>query len=369
MSLPENFLNKPFTEIQIPAENDSPDNNEAQTAPPSPPENEVEAPQGDFAIVEKKPFFLKSAFLNYREKKKNSKKEKKRKKEAAKKKRKRFRFITPLILTFILIGIIAGCTLNIMYCKSNFEVNFYRVETTSVSTELRIIVISDLHLSEYGEDNCELVERIESLNPDLIISAGDMVTYGEDNYDNMLSLCEKLSKIAPLYGVMGNHEDEKVYLENDKKMVQKFKDAGMKLFINEKETIAVHNDYIEIVGIAGNEESFEEYGGRAAMDNLEPNNLAFRIVIDHIPTLFPSVLSEYNFDLGIAGHTHGGVIRLPALGGLYSAEEGLLPKFDGGLSELENGATLFVSRGLGNSGLIPRFYNTPELAVIDVSWY
>ena len=71
----------------------------------------------------------------------------------------------------------------------------------------------------------------------------------------------------------------------------------------------------------------------------------------------------------LCGHGHGGIVRLPALGGLYSAEEGLLPVYDGGQHALDNGAELIVSRGLGHSGRVPRIFNLPELVVIDVNRY
>ena len=278
------------------------------------------------------------------------------------------RFITPAILLCIVIALIAGVLLNIKYCKENFEVNFYQVESNHVTSNIRIAVISDVHLSEYGEDNSELVEAVKALEPDLIISAGDLVSYGEDDYENMLSLCRQLVEIAPTYGIMGNHEDEKVYLEYDEDMRQKFKDTGMITLINKIETIKIRNDEIELVGVSGNAEGFDQYGGKKCMDRLR-DSTALRICIAHVPTLFKERLEDYDFDIGIAGHTHGGVVRLPMVGGLYSAEEGFLPDFDGGLYDLDNGATLFVSRGLGSSGPIPRFNNTPELAVLDVRWY
>ena len=297
---------------------------------------------------------------------KNSKdgKDKKRKKP-----KRKGRFITPLILLSIVLMLILVAVCNVFYCMNNFEINFYQIESMHVSSDIRIVVLSDVHLSEYGEDNADLIEAIQALEPDLIISAGDLVTYGEDNYDNMLSLCSQLVEIAPTYGIMGNHEDEKVYLENDEEMRQKFKDTDMELLINKSKKIRVKGNDIELVGVSGGPDGFDQYGGKTAMEKLGENNSALRIVIAHVPTLFTDRLDEYDFDIGIAGHTHGGVVRLPMIGGLYSAEEGFLPDFDGGLYDLKNGATLFVSRGLGNSGKIPRFNNTPELAVIDVRWY
>ena len=76
---------------------------------------------------------------------------------------------------------------------------------------------------------------------------------------------------------------------------------------------------------------------------------------------------NYSFDLGLAGHTHGGIVRLPKLGALYSAEEGLFPEYGGGVYTLDNKATLIVSRGLGDSGKWPRINNVPELSVIDIN--
>lgn len=92
-----------------------------------------------------------------------------------------------------------------------------------------------------------------------------------------------------------------------------------------------------------------------------------RICIAHVPTYFPEKLENYSFDLGLAGHTHGGIVRVPKLGPLYSMEEGLLPEYGGGSYTLANKATLIVSRGLGDSSEWPRINNVPELSVIDIN--
>lgn len=285
------------------------------------------------------------------------------------KQKRKGRFITPMIFIGLVIAIILGCLLNIYYCKNNFEVNFYEVESVRVSSEIRIVVISDVHLSEYGNKNDDLVNETQALHPDLIISAGDLVTYGNENYQNMLDLCSRMSKIAPLYGIMGNHEDEKVYLEHDNDLRDRFASSGMNLLINTCEKIKIKNNDIELVGVSGGTEGFDKYGGKDTMEKLDKNTNDFRICCAHVPTLFTDRLEKYDFDIGIAGHTHGGLIRLPVVGGLYTGEEGFLPNFDGGIFKLKNKADLIVSRGLGTSGKIPRFNNTPELVVIDVKWY
>ena len=302
-------------------------------------------------------------------KKENDRIKRQTKKKIRKENWKKNKHITPLILLGILLLIVGLCSLNILHCMNDFEVNFYIAESSHVTSDIRIVVVSDLHLREYGEDNSELLDTVAALHPDLIISAGDLVTYGESGYDNMLTLCEGLAEIAPFYGVMGNHEDEKVYLEGDDELRDRFAETGMHLLINTCESIRIKNSEIEIVGVSGDKDGFDNYGGAKAMESLDYERTSLRICVAHVPTLFKQRLEDYDFDIGIAGHTHGGVVRLPVIGGLYSAEEGILPKYDGGMYDLSNGALLFVSRGLGSSGPIPRFNNTPELGVIDVRWY
>ena len=81
---------------------------------------------------------------------------------------------------------------------------------------------------------------------------------------------------------------------------------------------------------------------------------------------FVDYMQDAPFDLALAGHTHGGIVRLPKIGPLYTAEEGFLPDYAGGSYTLANNATLIVSRGLGDSSRAPRINNVPELSVIDI---
>ena len=193
------------------------------------------------------------------------KQEKEKKEKKRKKPRRKGWFITPLILLCILIAGIVGCMMNIAYCQSHFEVNFYQVESVRVASPIRIVVLSDVHLSEFGQDNDDLVHAAKSLHPDLIISAGDMVSYGKSEYGSMLTLSRRLSEIAPFYGVMGNHEDEKTFLEHDETMREKFAAAGMKLLINTCEKLKIKNTDIELVGVSGGKDEYDQYGGKKTM--------------------------------------------------------------------------------------------------------
>ena len=110
-----------------------------------------------------------------------------------------------LLAAFVLLcGVAAaGLKLYMDYTNSHFQVTFYRVTSSHVSEKLRVLFLSDLHLREYGEHNEELIQTVQELDPDLILLGGDLVTFPNPEYENMLSLCRSLADVAPLYGGAG----------------------------------------------------------------------------------------------------------------------------------------------------------------------
>ncbi len=284
-------------------------------------------------------------------------------------KSKKKTILSMIIWVIVIIALLTALFgVYIIHTNSTFQVEFYQIESTHVHSNLRIVFITDLHLKEYGDHNEKLISRIESLSPDLILCGGDLVTYPIENFDSMLTLVSGLSEIAPVYGCTGNHEDEMIYLKGITDLPQRFQDSGLTLLQNEVREITIGDNTLELVGLSGGPGSFELYGAKRRMDSLEANNSKFRIVLAHVPILFKNELSSYDFDLGLAGHTHGGIANLPKIGGLYTSEEGFFPEVYAGLYTFEK-KPLIVSRGLGDSNPIPRINNPHELSVIDVKWY
>ena len=85
--------------------------------------------------------------------------------------------------------------------SDELETTFYHLYSSKIhgAQTTRLVVLSDLHNREFGQNNKDLTEQIQVLKPDLIVIAGDMVNADNDNLDIILNLCEKLVKIAPVY--------------------------------------------------------------------------------------------------------------------------------------------------------------------------
>lgn len=293
-------------------------------------------------------------------------------KRAAKKKHGFLRVLLRILVILLLLALVIGTAVFIYsrYTQTHYKISFYQETSRKVSSNIRLVVISDLHNREYGENNGTLISDIRALKPDLILLPGDMVIREEDDYRPMLDLVSELSGIAPCYGVLGNHESERIYYRDDRELTAKFENAGLKLLRNASEEIRIGSSAVQLIGLEGTTYGFEEYGGRAFMDKTEINPSAYCILMAHIPVLFDPQLSGYGFDLGIAGHVHGGIVNLPFLGGLYSDEEGFFPHYTAGKYTLSNRQTLIISAGLGDSKPFPpRINNMPELVVVDINRY
>ena len=281
--------------------------------------------------------------------------------------------IIVLVLAVALLGIIGGN----LILNRNFTVSFYQITCEKVSDNIRIVELADLHNSEYGKKNSKLISKIEALHPDLIVYAGDMMNEEDSDYSVLFDLSDKLSEIAPIYACYGNNELDQ-WLFYDKTFTDQLEKHNVNLLSNEAEVVKVGNTYLQLVAISDNAEQYDvkTNNGKRFIESLEPTDNC-RICLTHYPELFNKKLLGNNIDIAFTGHAHGGQIRVPYVGGLYSTGEGFLPKFTSGVVEADDGTQVVVSRGLGNSSeatgikgvVIPRINNQPELVVVDVCWY
>lgn len=272
--------------------------------------------------------------------------------------------LTILIIVLAIVGI---GSIVITRQNNQLEKSFYQVKSNKVISNFRIVCISDMHLKEFGENNQNLVNEIKKLSPDIITFVGDMnLEQKPDDYESVVTLCESLKDVAPLYYSLGNHEIDAILFKNSQ-IYKDLKGMGINILNNETATLNVDGTDIDVIGLTQNPKEFDEYG-REFFEKAMQADDNFKLVLTHYPENFDGVLEEYDVDLALSGHTHGGQVRLPWIGGLYAADQGFFPKLCDGYYEIEN-SKLIITRGLGKSGIVPRINNKPEIAVVDVSWY
>ena len=268
----------------------------------------------------------------------------------------------------VIIALIATLCFNLVKNRS-FTVTFYQIRSDKVSDNIRIAVLADLHNNEFGEDNCVLVDKIKSLHPDLIVYAGDMMNYKNSDYSVLFDLSDKLCMIAPIYACYGNNELDQ-YLFKDRDFTRQFKLHNVTLLSNEARDVVVGRTTLQFIAISENTQNFDvsTNNSKPFIENLPPTNDC-RICLVHYPEMFLEKLLNRGIDVAFCGHAHGGLVRLPRIGGLYSNGEGFLPTLTSGVNTMEDGAQVVISRGLGTSGICPRINNQPELVIVDLCWY
>lgn len=268
------------------------------------------------------------------------------------------------ILSVLLIIVLCICVFNLTD-QSKIDVTFYQVQSGKVSDNVRIVVLADLHLKEFGKDNIKLVEQIDKLTPDIIACVGDMNKTRKKNYDEVITLCKQLTEIAPVYYSLGNDEYEAM-LFRDSDIDKALKEIGVHVLDDSSEVVSIRETKLNIGGLSQGPEQFERYGHKFFDKYI--NEDYFKLLLVHYPEEFQGHIEQYPVDLALCGHAHGGQVRLPFIGGLYSTGQGLFPSLSEGYHEIEN-SKVIISRGLGNSHHFPRVNNRPELVVVDLCWY
>lgn len=270
-----------------------------------------------------------------------------------------------LTALIILALIAAAAAFLIKDSRDDLEISRYEVKSQKLPESFdgfKIVQLSDLHGAEFGEDGMELVEKVKELEPDMIALTGDFVT-DEGDLAAVEKLAARLVKLCPVYFISGNHEFGSGLAVKVRNILER---AGVKYLSNEYLTISRGEDGILLGGVED---------PLAYADMLSPDELAQKMN-DAAPDAFKILLGHRNYwmteypelpvDLIFCGHAHGGLVRIPGVGGLIGTDRRLFPDFDAG--QFNNGRyTLIVSRGLGNSVSIPRVFNRPEIVCVELT--
>jgi len=248
------------------------------------------------------------------------------------------------------------------------EINYLNSKMPDSFDDYKIIHISDLHNKSFGKNQKRLLQKIQENTPDIIVITGDLIDQRRYDLKPAMEFVERAVAIADIYYVSGNHELWSRAYEEIKKALQ---NHGVTVLDDQKTHVVKKNDSIEILGLSDPDFHILDYGQlekyaelKTRLNKLADENV-FQILLSHRPELF-EIYVEAKIDLTFCGHTHGGQFRIPIIGGVIAAGQGLFPKY---INELytKDQSTMVVSRGLGNSIIPVRLGNRPELVVVTLN--
>ncbi|MBQ9123335.1 MAG: metallophosphoesterase [Lachnospiraceae bacterium] len=284
------------------------------------------------------------------------------------------------MLPFLSVGLFIIVILGVLllwvslYDTHHFQVSMHSFTSSKIKKQMRFVMLSDLHGQEYGRENQILLDAIRDLKPDGILIAGDMITALKNTKtEKVEKFLTALSKEYNVYYGNGNHEQKIIlYPERFGDLAERYKDAldraGIQPLVNQN--VNLPECGICIYG-AEIEHSYYKRMSKVTMEvdylkgilgDLDQSR--FNILLAHNPDFFHTY-AKWGADLVLSGHVHGGIARLPFLGGVIAPSLKLFPKYDGGVYQ-SGQSTMILGRGIGTHSPNVRFFNPGEVVVVDL---
>lgn len=275
-----------------------------------------------------------------------------------------------LVLFFLVVMIVDG---------NRFVVKKYKISTEKTKHSHRLVVLADLHGKEYGYHNEKLLKKIHEQNPTTVFIAGDMlVAKPGEEFTHVLRFLGALQEKYTVYYGNGNHEYRlKIYPETYGDMAERYAEGLSNIGICPlcNESTRPEDEKIVIHGLEIDKEYYRR-GRKMKMtvDYLEeklgkPDKSKYNILLAHNPEYFKAY-AAWGADLVLAGHVHGGIMRLPLLGGVIAPTFMLFPKYSGGMYKEKtadgNESVMILSNGLGSHTIPVRVFNPGELVVVEL---
>jgi predicted MPP superfamily phosphohydrolase len=271
--------------------------------------------------------------------------------------------------------IILGVLILAFFLESFREQRILKVTSYDVTTDRKNIdkcleFISDYH--EAHHLNAKIISKIKEIKPDMVLVGGDMLN-GKNPKERVSNAARLLNDIVsdyPVYLALGNHE-RKVrddYYETAG-LWDLFYDelsSEVKILVDDKINIDDLNIYgLDIPTEYYSRIRYPELKSDLIIEKLgQPDKNKYNILLAHTPD-FINGYSDWGADLILSGHFHGGMVRLPFLGGVISPRLKLFPKYDYGKYQ-QSDSVMLVSSGLGAHSIKIRFNNIPEIVKIHI---
>ena len=262
----------------------------------------------------------------------------------------------------------------------SFKMTHYHISSkklNGLNKERKVVLLSDLHNYCYGNNNDKLLDAIEKEQPDYILVAGDMIV---SRIDESTKVAEdfmiQLPKICDTYYANGNHEQrmkeqEDRYGDSFKHYQSILEKAGVHWLSNEKVSVKWDECMVNILGLELPQQKYKKFQKqslevgevRQFLGDTDPTG--YNLMIAHNPTFMDTYL-KWGADLVVSGHLHGGVVRLPFVGGVISPQFDLFPKYSGEMKKVGE-AVAVVSKGIGIHTIKVRLFNPAEVVVMHIN--
>ena len=282
-------------------------------------------------------------------------------------------------MIYIIIALLLAAFAVFVYVQSSgYNIVEYELSTCKdIGGPVKFVMLSDLHDTDVTHDgNRSLLRSIESINPDFVILAGDMITsYMQPSYNSDVAfdfLRELANRFTVYYGV-GNHEQR--YKAEPERFAGKY--DKLVEFLQKLGIHFLSDSYID-----REEDKIRIYGFDIPIDNYrravktylpdgilndrfgDPDDNKYNILIAHNPDFFDDY-AAFGPDLVLSGHLHGGIVAIPGIGGVISPQLRLFPKYDFGTFTKGN-TTMIVSRGIGWHTIPVRIFNKAEIVSVTI---
>lgn len=234
----------------------------------------------------------------------------------------------------------------------------YTIGNNDGQKPVKVVQLSDIHIQEkYPVAQLEkIVTKVNNEKPDIVLFTGDLF----DNYakygpaEEVIAALSRLTAPLGKYAVWGNHD----YGGGAARVYPEFLAAAdFQLLENSGTNVSLPNG--KSLYIAGLDDSL--LGNSSITDALADRQSDYTILLSHEPDKADAVLDQ-NIQLILAGHSHGGQVKIPFL----TIKNVLAEKYFDGFYHLANDTTLYVNTGLGTTKIPARFRVPPEIAVFDI---
>ncbi len=271
-----------------------------------------------------------------------------------------------------ILGILLLSVLFLICSQYMIIINDYTVNSDKVKNSVKIAIISDLHNTDYGDDNI-IAKKIAQTKPDIITVLGDIIDKRSADIEHTLNALKPLPKIAPTYFVLGNHD---TYCPSYDEFISSITNSGIIFLDDQIADITVKGNKISMLGLTYYSNGEYETPSYTQLMNDFCGRDNYKILLCHYPEFTYYFFERdkycvYDFDLMLSGHTHGGVMQIPYVGGLYAPEQGLFPRYSKGLYYIDetnqNPFYMLISAGIGYDGRFFRVNNFPEVSTITIT--